>query len=140
MNQNISNQPPVRKPVFGKLSLVAFCLCVCLTVLYLCHRQEACDDIIGTAIASASSSASSDGGFFSSHWLGLYFHWPALYFVAGIVGVHFGLLGSVLAVVGLVRAERPRWVGITGLLLCVCPAVYALLFWGSAFSALFGQH
>jgi hypothetical protein len=52
----------------------------------------------------------------------------SLYSIAAFAGYVFWGLGPIFAVVGLIRAERPRWPALLGLLLTTLPLLTTALF------------
>jgi hypothetical protein len=112
MNEAIMKPLSGRKAVFGIISMVWNGITSSLLLFGLVWFIMNLKDIIYSAALDAAFSAPySSGGEHDD------------YSIAGFAISTFYLMGLICAVVGLVRAERPRWPAITGLFLWILPIV-----------------
>ena len=109
MNESISTPLSGRKAAFGSISLV----CVSVASRLLLYLFMKFDEIVWLAAMNAAWGGGATGEVNS-------------YDVVGIGAEVLWVLGLGFAVTGLVRAERPRWPSIVGLVLCLVPSAIIL--------------
>jgi hypothetical protein len=109
-----------RKIAFGTIAIVCFCVGAGLYVYGVVILQ---DNIQAWAAIIGATQGQADGWWIRSFGGATYAMFGALM---------LWVLGVVFAVIGLVRAERPRWPAIVGLVLCMLPLGLLLFSWGYA--------
>ena len=121
MNETTSDHFNCGKPAFGIASIGCFCLASGLCLLVALHLKDMMVEIFAGRLYGlpGGTSGPQTGARLASIW-------DIACLVAYFGALIMWLLGSVFGIGGLVRAERPRWPAVIGLLLCIIPWAWIL--------------
>jgi len=114
MNESSLEQLNQRKPIFGIVAIVCFCIGA---GLYWHACVVFVDNIAGWGAAMGTMQGKVGWWEHDYEFFGAVICW---------------VLGLAFAVTGLLRTERPRWLATVGLVLCLLPLALFLFSWGQA--------